>query len=164
MAHIITGIDPHSPAARAGIRPGDRLVRINGQVVIDFIDYQALTASRRLLVSVKRDDEPMDFRVVKGEYTPLGLNFASPMMSSTRLCCNKCLFCFVDQLPGDARETMRVKDDDWRMSLMMGNYVTMTNVSDRELQRIKESRAYRLALRLHGLCGRLFRQKGGPAR
>ena len=60
-----------------------------------------------------------------------------------RLCCNKCLFCFVDQLPGNARETMRVKDDDWRMSLMMGNYVTLTNVSDRELDRIIERHAPR---------------------
>ena len=149
MAHIITGIDPHSPAARAGIRPGDRLTRINGQVVIDFIDYQALTANRRLEVSVKRDDEPLAFHIVKGEYTPLGLNFASPMMSSTRLCCNKCLFCFVDQLPGDARETMRVKDDDWRMSLMMGNYVTLTNVSDREIQRIVQRHASPLYISVH---------------
>ena len=136
MSHIITEVDPGSPAARAGIRAGDRLVRIDGETVIDFIDYQALTAKRRLTVQVLRDGRAMDFPVRKGEYAPLGMNFATPMMSGTRLCCNRCLFCFVDQLPDCARDTMRVKDDDWRMSLMMGNYVTLTNVSDVELDRI----------------------------
>ena len=136
MSHIITSVDPGSPAARAGILAGDRLQRIDGQVVIDFIDYQALCASRRLRVRVTRDGQPLDFAIRKDEYASLGLNFSTPMMSSTRLCCNKCLFCFVDQLPGDARETMRVKDDDWRTSLMMGSYVTLTNVSDVELRRI----------------------------
>ena len=149
MAHIITGIDPHSPAARAGIRAGDRLLRINGQVVIDFIDYQAFTANRRLSVRVMREDQVLDFHIVKGEYTPLGLNFQTPMMSGTRLCCNKCLFCFVDQLPDDARDTMRVKDDDWRMSLMMGNYVTLTNVPDREIQRIVDRHASPLYISVH---------------
>ena len=136
MSHLIVSVDPRSPAQRAGIRAGDRLARIGGVTVIDFIDYQALSAQRRLTVQVLRDGAALDFAIRKDEYAPLGLNFETPMMSGTRLCCNKCLFCFVDQLPGDARETMRVKDDDWRMSLMMGNYVTLTNVSDRELERI----------------------------
>lgn len=149
MSHIITEVDRSSPAARAGIRPGDRLARINGVSVIDFIDYQALTAQRRLTVQVLRDGAPVDFAIRKDEYAPLGLNFASPMMSGTRLCCNKCLFCFVDQLPGCARETMRVKDDDWRMSLMMGNYVTLTNVSDRELQRIIDRHCSPLYISVH---------------
>ena len=149
MAHIITSIDPHSPAARTGIRAGDALLRINGQVVIDFIDYQAFTANRRLDIRVMRDGKPMDFHVAKAEYAPLGLNFDKPMMSTTRLCCNKCLFCFVDQLPGDARETMRVKDDDWRLSLLMGSYVTLTNVSDREIQRIIDRHASPLYVSVH---------------
>ena len=149
MPHIIVSVDPGSPADRAGIRAGDKLTRIDGQLVIDFIDYQALCANRRLLVRVTRDGEPMDFHIRKSEYAPLGLNFQTPMMSGTRLCCNKCLFCFVDQLPSDARETMRVKDDDWRMSLMMGNYVTLTNVSDHELQRIIARHASPLYISVH---------------
>ena len=149
MSHIITAVDPGSPAEREGILPGDRLARINGVVVVDFIDYQALTAQKRLTVEVRRGGEPLAFNVKKGEYVPLGLNFATPMMSSTRLCCNKCLFCFVDQLPGDVRDTMRVKDDDWRMSLLMGSYVTLTNVSDRELQRIIDRHCSPLYISVH---------------
>ena len=151
MSHLITAVDPGSPAAREGILPGDRLSRINGAVVVDFIDYQALTAQSRLTVEVRRDGSPSVFNVKKGEYEPLGLNFATPMMSSTRLCCNKCLFCFVDQLPGNVRDTMRVKDDDWRMSLMMGSYVTLTNVSDRELQRIVERHCSPLYISVHAV-------------
>ena len=149
MSHLIRSVDPKSPAARAGIRAGDRLARIDGQVVLDFIDYQALSAARRLTVTVLRDGAAVDFRVAKGEYAPLGLNFDSPMMSGVRLCCNRCLFCFVDQLPACARDTLRVKDDDWRMSLMMGNYVTLTNVSDRELRRIVERHASPLYISVH---------------
>ena len=135
MSHVITGIDSHSPAARAGLCVDDRLLSINGEAVVDFIDYQALTAQSKLKLRVNRKGQILDIAVRKAEYTPLGLNFSSPMMSGTRLCCNKCLFCFVDQLPPNVRETMRVKDDDWRRSLMMGNYVTLTNGSDRELKR-----------------------------
>lgn len=149
MPHVITSVDPHSPAARAGIRAGDRLTRIDGVSVIDFIDYQALTAQRRLTVHIERGGRRLAFDVRKDEYAPLGLNFETPMMSGTRLCCNKCLFCFVDQLPEGARDSMRVKDDDWRMSLMMGNYVTLTNVSDRELRRIIERRCAPLYISVH---------------
>ena len=149
MSHLIVSVDPNSPAARAGLRAGDRLSRINGVVIIDFIDYQALSAQRRLTVQATRDGNPLEFSVRKQEYAPLGLNFAAPMMSGTRLCCNRCLFCFVDQLPENVRESMRVKDDDWRMSLMMGNYVTLTNVSDVELRRIIERHCSPLYISVH---------------
>ncbi len=149
MSHLITSVDPDSPASRAGIRAGDRLKSIGGVTVIDFIDYQALSAQRRLTVGVLRDGAAVDFPIRKEEYAPLGLNFETPMMSGTRLCCNKCLFCFVDQLPGNARDSMRVKDDDWRMSLMMGNYVTLTNVSDAELERIVARHCSPLYISVH---------------
>ena len=149
MSHLIASVDPQSPAARSGILPGDRLKSINGETVIDFIDYQALTAEKRLKVVVRRDDADRVFSIAKDEYAPLGLNFESPMMSGVRLCCNKCLFCFVDQLPANVRPTMRVKDDDWRMSLMMGNYVTLTNLSDREIDRIVSRHASPLYISVH---------------
>lgn len=149
MSHIITSVDERSPAAKAGIRAGDRLVRINGAVVIDFLDYQALCAERRLKVSVLREGREMEFSVTKGEYALLGLNFEKPLMSGVRMCCNRCMFCFVDQLPANVRESMRVKDDDWRTSLMMGSYVTLTNVSDRELDRIIARHASPLYISVH---------------
>ena len=149
MSHLITSVDPSSPAARSGILAGDRLKSINGETVIDFIDYQALSADRKLTVTVRRDGQDIAFSLRKDEYAPLGLNFESPMMSGVRLCCNKCLFCFVDQLPDNVRPTMRVKDDDWRMSLMMGNYVTLTNLSDREIDRIISRHASPLYISVH---------------
>ena len=151
MAHIITSVDPGSPAAKAGLRAGDALVRLNGQDVVDFLDYQALSAEHRVSVEAVRNGEARAFRVVKDEYEPLGLNFETPMMSRVRMCCNRCLFCFVDQLPANVRESMRVKDDDWRMSLMMGSYVTLTNVSDRELERIIARHASPLYISVHAV-------------
>ena len=151
MAHIITSVDPGSPAAKAGLRAGDALVRLNGQDVVDFLDYQALSAEHHVSVEAVRDGEARAFRVVKDEYEPLGLNFETPMMSRVRMCCNRCLFCFVDQLPANVRESMRVKDDDWRMSLMMGSYVTLTNVSDRELERIIARHASPLYISVHAV-------------
>ena len=151
MAHIITSVDPGSPAAKAGLRAGDALVRLNGQDVVDFLDYQALSAEHRVCIEAVRNGEARAFRVVKDEYEPLGLNFETPMMSRVRMCCNRCLFCFVDQLPANVRESMRVKDDDWRMSLMMGSYVTLTNVSDRELERIIARHASPLYISVHAV-------------
>ena len=149
MSHIIVSVDDRSPAKKAGIRAGDRLTRINGEAIIDFLDYQQLTAERKLKVDVLRDGAEISFSISKGEYAQLGLNFEKPMMSGIRMCCNHCLFCFVDQLPAGVRESMRVKDDDWRMSLMMGSYVTLTNVSDRELDRIIARHASPLYVSVH---------------
>jgi len=149
MAQRILSVMPSSPAARAGIRAGDDLISIGGQPVIDFLDYQDFTANRKLEIVIRRGGVEKKIAVRKGEYDPLGLEFEKPMMSGMRMCCNKCLFCFVDQLPGHVRPTMRVKDDDWRMSMMMGNYVTLTNVSDREIERIIARHASPLYISVH---------------
>ena len=147
MAHRIIEVEPGSPAYRAGIRKGDELISINGEIVIDFIDYQALTSAAKLKVTTRSGE----YNIRKPEYADLGLAFEKPMMSGVRMCCNKCVFCFVDQLPANVRESMRVKDDDWRMSLMMGNYVTLTNVSDRELDRIIARHVSPLYISVHAM-------------
>lgn len=149
MGHRIVSVDRGSAAAKGGILPGDELIAVNGEVVIDFLDFQALTAEKRVALTIKRNGEKQVITLRKDEYAPTGLNFETPMMSGMRMCCNHCLFCFVDQLPASARPTMRVKDDDWRMSLMMGNYVTFTNVSDRELDRIIKRHASPLYISVH---------------
>lgn len=149
MAQRIISVDPASPADRAGIRAGDELLRIGNEPVIDFLDYQALAAQKQLQLTIRRNGLERRVRIRKGEYADLGLNFEKPMMSGMRMCCNRCLFCFVDQLPQNVRPSMRVKDDDWRMSMMMGNYVTLTNVSDRELERIIARHASPLYISVH---------------
>ena len=149
MAHRIICVSPGSPAAKAGIRAGDELLSIGNRPVKDFLDYQAFTAERRVEMRIRRQGEILPVSIRKGEYDPLGLEFKKSMMSGMHMCCNHCLFCFVDQLPGHVRPTMRVKDDDWRMSLMMGNYVTLTNVSDAELDRIIARHASPLYISVH---------------
>ena len=149
MAHYIVSVDPGSPAERAGLRAGDRLTHLRGELVVDFLDYQALSAYRKVTARALRGKEPVEVTIRKGEYEPLGLNFTSPMMSNTRMCCNHCLFCFVDQLPEGMRPTLGVKDDDWRMSLMMGNYVTLTNVDDAGIDRIIRRNASPLYISVH---------------
>ena len=149
MAQRICSVIPRSPAAKAGLKAGDEILSVGNEPVIDFLDYQALTAQKQLKIKIRRDGHEMEFKIRKGEYDDLGLEFEKPMMSGMRMCCNKCLFCFVDQLPCNVRPSMLLKDDDWRMSLMMGSYVTLTNVSDRELERIIARHASPLYISVH---------------
>lgn len=165
MAQRIVSVDVGSPAQRAGLRAGDELLRVDGEVVIDLLDYQALTANRRLKLTCRRDGKEFQVNIRKGEYDSLGLEFEKPLMSGMRMCCNRCLFCFVDQLPAHVRPSLRVKDDDWRMSLMTGSYVTLTNVSDVELDRIIERHASPLYISVHAadpeLRARILGQERG---
>ena len=151
MAQRIVSVDGGSLAQAAGIRAGDELLRVNGETVVDLLDYEALCADARVRLRVRRGGEETEYDVEKDESEPLGMNFETPLMSGMRLCCNKCLFCFVDQLPQNARPSLRLKDDDWRMSLMMGNYVTLTNVSDHELDRIIRRHASPLYISVHAM-------------
>ena len=149
MKHLIARVEPGSLAREAGIRAGDRLVSIGGKDVIDWLDYQAFTCERNVKLVVERDGQRAEYGFVKDEYEPLGLSFDTEMMSRTWECVNHCQFCFVDQLPGYVRDSLRVKDDDWRLSLMMGNFVTLTNVSDSELRRIIDRHASPLYISVH---------------
>jgi putative radical SAM enzyme (TIGR03279 family) len=149
MPHRIAGVAARSPAERAGVAAGDLLLALNGQEIVDWIDYQALSAERRAALSLARDGRALEIVIDKGEYQALGLSFETQLMSPVRMCANKCGFCFVDQLPPNCRESLRMKDDDWRLSLMMGAYVTLTNVSGRELKRIAERRASPLYISVH---------------
>ncbi len=147
---IISDVAAHSPAARAGIVRGDVLLSINGAPVIDLVDYAFLTAGRRPLLALRRADGTVcAVRVKKDEAEPLGLSFATTMMDNMRTCKNHCLFCFIDQMPQGTRTSLHVKDDDWRMSFIMGNYVSLTNVDDAELERMIARRVSPLYISLH---------------
>lgn len=147
-------MDADSIAAELDIRPGDHLCAINGESVEDVIDYESLCAQERLLLSLQDENgAPYEAEVEKDEYEPLGLAFETGLMSSPRLCRNHCVFCFIDQLPRGGRETLHVKDDDWRLSLIMGNYVTLTNADDAEFARICKRRVSPLYISVHAANG-----------
>jgi len=164
MKHLIAHVEAGSLAENLGIMPGDLLVNINGREVNDWLDYQAFTCVEDMSLVTERDGEETEYLFQKDEYEPLGLSFDTELMSKTRECVNHCVFCFVDQLPENARDSLKVKDDDWRLSLMMGNFVTLTNVSDSELDRIIERHASPLYISVHATNGRLRKQMIGCPR
>lgn len=150
MRHLITGVEPRSVAQRHGMAAGDVLIKINGEDIVDEIDYQALIAESTLTLSLEdADRKPRELCVRKAEGEPLGLHFGDSMTLSPRTCRNKCVFCFIDQMPPNLRDTLYVKDDDWRYSLMMGNFVTLTNVDDTEFDRIIRRHASPLYISVH---------------
>lgn len=137
MPSAITHVQPGSIADKIGLKAGDLLERIAGEPVIDQIDYQALTANSRFDIEVTHPDGSKGvLHVRKKDWEPLGVTLDQTIVSEPRPCHNHCVFCFIDQMPPGMRKTLYVKDDDWRLSLMMGNYITMTNISDQELDRI----------------------------
>ena len=145
----ITFVEPGSPAKRAGVQPGDVLLRINDTPIIDLVDYEMMSANRGLKLDLLHDGEPIEIVLHKDEYEPLGLCFETTLMSRMMTCRNHCVFCFIDQMPKGVRSSLNVKDDDWRMSFIMGNYVTLTNVSDTEFSRIIERRVSPLYVSVH---------------
>jgi putative radical SAM enzyme (TIGR03279 family) len=149
MPTRITHVSPGSIADRLGLKAGDQLVRIAGEPVIDQIDYQALTAGEAFDLELTRGGDPLLVRVRKADWEPLGITLDQNVMAKPRPCANHCVFCFIDQMPPGMRETLYVKDDDWRLSLMMGNYITMTNMSDAEFDRVLRRRVSPLYISVH---------------
>lgn len=133
---VIVSVDRHSPAHRAGVKAGETLAAVNGHPVVDVLDYKFYTYDPVLELTLTRDGASRVVRVEKAEGEELGLNFETYMMDAPRSCANHCIFCFVDQLPKGLRQSLYFKDDDARLSFLMGNYITLTNLSDREVQRI----------------------------
>ena len=136
MENIIKSIDRDSPL-RHHAHVGDALLAINGKRVVDVLDYKFYAYDTRLRVELRRPDgTEYAVTVRKPEGGDLGLDFESYLMDSPRSCANNCVFCFIDQLPPGMRKTMYFKDDDARLSFLLGNYITLTNLSRREIQRI----------------------------
>ena len=136
MENIIKSIDRGSPLHRKA-HVGDAVISINGNKIIDVLDYKFFAYDSRLKVLLRRPDgSEHEVTVHKSEGGDLGLEFESYLMDTPRSCANNCVFCFIDQLPGGMRRTMYFKDDDARLSFLLGNYITLTNLSKREIERI----------------------------
>ena len=136
MENIIKSIDRTSPL-HGRIHPGDILVSINGHKIIDVLDYKYYAYDEKLAVVLRSPEGgEKKISVHKREGGDLGLDFEDYLMDKPRSCANNCIFCFIDQLPKGMRPTMYFKDDDARLSFLMGNYITLTNLSPREIQRI----------------------------
>lgn len=140
MGVEIQGIQKQSPAARAGIKAGDILLSINGNAIADVLDYMFYAAESRLEIKLLRDEKPLNKKILKSEYDDLGLDFETFLMDNKRRCHNNCVFCFIDQMPPNMRETLYFKDDDARLSFLQGNYVTLTNLKQHDIDRIIKMR------------------------
>ena len=137
MSSVIKNVDVGSPAHKAGIRAGDTLLNIDGHEISDVLDYLYYSYDKKLVFELLSGDGKVKrVRLSKKEGADAGLEFESYLMDNPRACCNRCVFCFVDQLPRGMRHTLYFKDDDARLSFLQGNYITLTNLSEKEIQRI----------------------------
>lgn len=136
MSVKISGVAPGSRAENLGILAGDVLLSINGHPVTDVLDYRFFETERELRLLLHRNGKEYALELVKPQYGEIGLEFDTYLMDQERSCRNKCIFCFIDQLPPGMRETLYFKDDDDRLSFLFGNYITLTNLSDREIDRV----------------------------
>ena len=146
----VKAVTPHSPAHRAGVRVGETLTHINGHPVVDVLDYKFYGYDPRLELTLKSPDGAVrTLRVRKSEGEDLGLEFETYLMDRARSCANHCIFCFVDQMPPGMRPSLYFKDDDARLSFLLGNYLTLTNLSPREVQRIIDLRISPINISVH---------------
>ena len=132
----IMSVIPGSAAEKCGILPGDILVKINDNPINDVLDYMYYAAESSLNLKLQRNTDIIDVDVFKNEYDDLGLEFETFLMDCKQSCRNKCVFCFIDQMPPGMRETLYFKDDDARLSFLQGNYVTLTNLEQKDIDRI----------------------------
>ena len=145
----IAYVEPFSPAARAGVLAGDTLLSVNGCEVHDILEYRYLTAEYEVEIEIRKINGEVERLVITNDYEDLGLEFHEGLIDEAQSCTNKCIFCFIDQLPKGMRETVYFKDDDTRLSFLQGNYVTLTNLSDDEIDRLIKMRVSPINVSVH---------------
>ena len=137
MSVIIKSVDSKSPAEKAGLKAGDTLISINKNDIMDVLDYRFYQNNAKLKIEYIDDKGKIKHkRIKKQDYEELGLNFETYLMDKQHSCLNKCVFCFIDQLPKGMRDSLYFKDDDSRLSFLFGNYITLTNITEHEIERI----------------------------
>ena len=135
--HLIKSVTPGSIAEEMEIEAGDYLLEVNGTTIVDIFDYQLLCIDEFIDVVIEKSNgEQWELEIEKDENEELGLEFENGLMDEYRSCCNKCMFCFIDQMPPGMRETLYFKDDDSRLSFLQGNYITLTNMNENDVDRI----------------------------
>ena len=135
--HIIRSVEDGSIAWELGVEPGDCLISINDKEIEDVFDYHYLVNDEELVLLIEKPDgEEWELEIEKDYEEDLGIEFEQGLMDEYRSCRNKCMFCFIDQMPKGMRETLYFKDDDSRLSFLQGNYITLTNMSDHDIDRI----------------------------
>ena len=135
--HVVSLVQPGSIGDEMGIEPGDILLEINGNEILDVFDYHYYVDDENIVVLIEKPNgEQWELEIDKDEEEGLGLEFGQSLMDEYRSCRNKCMFCFIDQMPAGMRDTLYFKDDDSRLSFLQGNYITLTNMSDHDVKRI----------------------------
>ena len=145
----ILNIEAGSLAEEAGLMPGDRIIKINGHEIHDILEYRYLISEPEVTLEVLKKDKSLEIITIESDYEDLGIEFSEALLTDAKSCRNKCIFCFIDQLPKGMRETVYFKDDDTRLSFLQGNYVTLTNVSDDEISRIIEMHISPINISVH---------------
>ena len=147
---LITGVEEKSPAFKQGIKTGDILISINGNEISDVLDYRFYLCEKSVTLSLKdADGDPYERTIRKGEYDDIGLCFETPLMDKKHSCKNGCIFCFIDQNPEGLRQSLYFKDDDSRLSFIHGNYITLTNMTDKDIERIIKMRFSPINISIH---------------
>ncbi|MEE1052732.1 MAG: DUF512 domain-containing protein [Acutalibacteraceae bacterium] len=137
MSVIIKDVEKKSPAYKAGIKSGDTLLTLNGNTIMDVLDYRFYQSDEKLTAEIINSKGKIKkLKIKKDEFQELGLLFDTYLMDQKHSCKNKCIFCFIDQLPKGLRESLYFKDDDSRLSFLFGNYITLTNITEHEIERI----------------------------
>ena len=148
--HLIKSVEKGSIADEMGVEAGDALLSIDDMQVEDVFDYRFLVQSDELTVLIRKEDgEEWELEIEKDETEDLGIEFESGLMDEYRSCRNKCIFCFIDQMPEGMRPTLYFKDDDSRLSFLQGNYVTLTNMDDHDIDRIIRYRLSPINISVH---------------
>ena len=145
----VTDVECGSHGQKSGILPGDILISINGHEIRDVLDYRFRLTEKSVTLKIHRGADLFDIIIKKDEYDDIGLSFETYLMDKKQTCKNKCVFCFIDQLPKGLRDSLYFKDDDSRLSFLMGNYITLTNLTDADVDRICEMKTSPINVSVH---------------
>ena len=149
MGAVISKIENGSIAQKYGFKIGDEIITINGQLLRDIIDYFFMIDAHKLEINYARDSLPHTTVIHKEESEKLGMDFDTDVFDGIKRCRNNCLFCFVDQMPKNLRSTLYIKDDDYRLSFLHGNYISLTGLAENDLRRITAQRLSPLYVSVH---------------